>query len=209
MGDLDRAVEAAAEALRATGWAQWESEAARLAVEAAAPCFESWDWLVHILDQHYPPDVFVGGVGSDEGPRIVGLIRRAAHAEADLEATRTHAEDTWERMERAETEMRQEQKEKQLAEVRVAELKAEVEEALQALRDAGKAVDRWWQFRHCHRTIENLRAEVERLQDFAKRSEGMVLDERALADRLAEACRHIIGDSMINEALAAWEEARR
>lgn len=49
---------------------------------------DTWALLIHLLDAHYPPDVFPGGDGSDPGPRIVGLIRALDEARGQI-ATRT------------------------------------------------------------------------------------------------------------------------
>lgn len=55
----------------------------------------TWAGLLSILDEHYPADVFMGGEGSDPGPRIVALAREVAQlrASAALAGTTTPTDD--------------------------------------------------------------------------------------------------------------------
>jgi hypothetical protein len=81
-------------AIRTTSEPPWPSDGADDVADALLPVVTSWDWLMAVLAVHYPPDVFVGGEGSDPGPQIVALTREV---EALDEADRAAERAAWDR----------------------------------------------------------------------------------------------------------------
>lgn len=57
-------------------------ELAQLQAEAAQ--LHTWQGLMSLLDEHYPPEVFDGSSG-DEGPRIVALVREVDWLRREVE----------------------------------------------------------------------------------------------------------------------------
>ena len=55
----------------------------------------TWHGLIDILDEHYPPDIFVGST-RDQGPRIVALTRAVERAEREADRLRDGIRDLWE-----------------------------------------------------------------------------------------------------------------
>lgn len=64
---------------------------ALVALQIEVERLHTWDGLMSILDEHYPPDVFVGG-SADPGPRLIALMREVERLRAMERRARTVAQ---------------------------------------------------------------------------------------------------------------------
>lgn len=86
---IDRVVDAVRDA-NAEPWpthlipADRYARAALAVVASELPRMRTWDWLMAVLSEHYPPDVFTGSSG-DPAPQIVALTREVDRLRREAE----------------------------------------------------------------------------------------------------------------------------
>lgn len=92
------------DAIRAVPDSPYTGDGADGAADALLPVVTSWPWLMRVLAEHYPPDVFPGGPDADPGPQIVALTRvvdaaRGAAVHGGVAVDRGGREGSWARRE--------------------------------------------------------------------------------------------------------------